>query len=445
MIAKIWFTMCTIAIINVNCQPRPNNSQSEVSSEPDSEYISDDTAFHLKTNDTTKKKVPLKNKNIVKNLEAEPSRNFNALNFQKSFLNANRQRRSAYDFMTSVVETEANSYQLMEFSRGIASLITMYEATDSISYLKEAIQFCKKVIDLTEYGYAIEKNPQIFKDKYKGWVNRHGTRKVGPNLSEVPLFESYFFRYLAKLVYTIRISEDIPQNFKADSQKMLQFLETNGWEKWYTRGEKVSPGCYPYLFRKRTHMTSHWALVALYLRELTRDKIKLQQYNDFLDLYDRQLKAQLRRTTSDAYIWNMTWDKPWPMNTQCNNVEEKPVIQDVSHGNHVVTYIVQAYAMGSSSWNESDIHALCNTVKYVLYDSDKNRFYGDLNQKFLSKTANGIQMADGFVRLSRYDERVYDLFRQVYFDSDESHSSNVYYAQYIAEMKLASQLYENWD
>src|SRR5690606_25030718 len=171
-------------------------------------------------------------------------------------------------------------------------------------------------------------------------------------------------------------------------------------------------GCYPYLFRSRTHMTSHWGIVALYLRELTDDEQEKEQYSKLLSLYDQQLKSNLRLTKDKAYVWNMTWDNPWPYETGCNG-PENTIIQDVSHGKYEVSYIVEAFDLTKGIWGRQDIERLINTVKYVLYDSSRKRFNGDLNGGFDTKTSDGIQMADGFLKLARYDRQLISLFESV--------------------------------
>src|SRR5690606_37719757 len=119
----------------------------------------------------------------------------------------------------------------------------------------------------------ISNNPAVFKDNYRGWVNNNPNfpknKNGGPHLQEIPLFESYLLRYLAKMAFLIERSSSLREDrlLVERNRKIIDFVEINGWEKWYSRGEKKSAGCYTYLFRNRTHMTSHWAIVALYLAE----------------------------------------------------------------------------------------------------------------------------------------------------------------------------------
>src|SRR5690606_8501146 len=376
-------------------------------------------------------KPQVKNKTVL-NLSDS---NFNPLSFRKSYHNKRYKNGTVRRNQLSIIE-QGDSYQLMEFSRGIGALIAMYEATDSLEYLNEAIDLCKLIIQKCQEGRHISGNSEYFKDGYKGWVNQNPNKmkNKGPHMSEVPLFESYFFRYLSKLIYLMKQVENEPASFGSDSQFFLDFVEINGWEKWYIRGERKSENCYPYLFRNRTHMTSHWAVVALYLNELTNDSHKKNQYQDFLSRFDNQLKRNLKLTSDSAYVWNITWDEPWPYGTHCNPAAAEAIIQDVSHGNHVITYIIESYELGRGDWTYSDLQKFSNTIKYLIYDANNRRFNGDLGGKFIPKVANGIQMADGVLELARYDENLYSLFRSVYRAQYERYPFSMYEPQYVGEM-----------
>lgn len=389
----------------------------------------DDTA----TANSSKKMPDIHDKNNYPQFE---------LSFHKSFrVSRYEGKRTTQENLLSVINGGASSYRLMEFSRGIGALLAMFEATDSIMYMEEILDLSENLLSKARPGKLIENNPAHYKDDYLGWanINRTDHPNLGRHLEEYPLYESYLFRYLAKAVYLIKNSKTAQKNSSllARSQKILDFIETNGWEKWKVRGDKVSPNCYKFLFRGRTHMASHWAMVALYLRELTTSGSKKEEYTKFLNLYNQQLRLNFRVTPENAYVWNMTWDTNWPTGTNCNAPDKEPIIQDASHGNHVVTYIIESFEMGSGFWAERDIQRLCNTAKFLLFDSSNQRFYGDLNQKFISNMSNGIRLSDGFVKLSRYDEKLFDIINNVTAMSYKSSDFNFYEAQFVAELLLA--------
>lgn len=368
----------------------------------------------------------------------------NTLSFQRSYTQKIYKNHTARGTQYSVLKGGGSSYRLMEFSRGIGALLAMYDATESSQYIEEALDLSENIITKTKKGKNIANNPKIFRDDYRGWINNNpgykDHKRRAPHRREIPLYESYLFRYLAKMAYMVENSTTIPTNspLRKRSGEIQNFIEVNGWEKWYKRGEKKSKGCYPYLFRSRTHMTSHWAIVALYLRELTNSPEKREQYSLFLSLYDKQLRGNFQLTKDGAYIWNMTWDHPWPWQSACNKASEKSIIQDVSHGNHVVTYLVEAYEMQHGGWTKKDMQRLANTVKYVLYDEKNKKFNAHLDGKFDPEMANGVQMADGFIKLARYDKELLDVFEFVRENQNpESYEFSLYEPEYVAELGLA--------
>lgn len=368
--------------------------------------------------------------------------------FQESYTSKRYNgRRTVRENQQSIIKGGGSSYRLMEFSRGIGALLAMYEATGDKQYMEEAADLSERIIKTAKKGKNIANNPKHFKDDFYGWANQNPNfekrKSGGEHLQEIPLFESYLFRYLAKIPYMIKTSPVLKSDTKLASKadELFGFVKTNGWEKWYQRGEKKKQGCYPYLFRQRTHMTSHWAMVALYLRELSNNSEDKAAYSRFLSLFDNQLKDNFHVTNDGAYVWNMTWDSAWPYDTECNSAPKSSIVQDVSHGNHVVTYIVEAHELSGSVWKDIDVQRLANTVKYVLYNADRNLFNDDLAGKFVANKADGVQMSDGFVKLARYDEQLMNLFERV----NEGHSKNSKFSldepQFVAELTLAKKTF----
>ena len=368
--------------------------------------------------------------------------------FQESYLNKKfNGRRTVRENQESIIRGGGSSYRLMEFSRGLGALLAMYEATNEKQYLDEAFDLAERVIAVAQKGKEIKNNPKNFKDDFYGWANKNPNfekrKSGGQHLQEIPLFESYLFRYLAKMSYLVKTDAGL----KADSEfikradKLSDFVKTNGWDKWYQRGEKQRPGCFPYLFRQRTHMTSHWAIVALYLRELSNSEAEKANYSKFLSLFDQQLKDNFRVGKNDAYVWNMTWDSAWPFGTACNKAPKSSIIQDVSHGNNVVTYVVEAHDLSKSVWSDVDIQRLANTVKYVLYNAEKNGFNKDLKGVFAANSSSCVGLSDGFVKLARYDAQLVDLFEKVSNGNLSNAKFSLDEPQFIAELTLAKKMF----
>lgn len=357
------------------------------------------------------------------------------LSFEKSFFEKKyKGKETVSERMKLVSEnSDLDAYRLMMFGKNIGGLIKMYEVTEKKKYMKEAVNIVNSVLLHAKKGEEIVNNLESFKDDYKGWAYA----KTG---KETPLFEGRFLRYVAQMTFILRIDK----NFKEDpffidrSNFFLDYLRIHGWEKWYIRGNKKQLGCYPFLFRSRTHMTSHWAIVALYLRELSQNQREIEQYEDFLIKYDKQLRDNLKIVGKNTYYWNMTWDNPWPYGSKCHRAAIKSLPQDVAHGNHVVAYVVEAYKMKWGKWNKEDLTRFCNTVKYLVYDKKKERFNAYLDGRFKKEFADGIRMSDGFQSLIYYDRDLYEIFKRVLVKQKKNYRFRVNEPQYIAEYLLAT-------
>lgn len=361
------------------------------------------------------------------------------LSYKNTYELTERNDLTTKEQYNAVLNGSMKAYNLMHLSRILGGIIAQYEVTDSLKYLDEAYDLCLKAISRTQVSKDIEGNRSPFLDKYKSWINLNPDYKTnrtgGEHLTEISLFESYFLRYMAKLLHETSIIASHRRTEKMRTQygTLMSFVSYNGWEKWYTRGEKED-SCYYYLFRNRTHMTSHWALVALYMSKLDFDVEKKVQYDTFLTMYNDQLRKNLITTKDGAYRWNMTWDYAWPISLNCNPPSDFSIIQDAAHGDHVVTYVIEAYEMGCY-WNEKDIKSFARTLRLELFNREDNFFYADLDGNIEESLKCGIEYADGFIKLGRYDKRVLKCFEKARLNN--VHNFNFDDIQYVAEFKLA--------
>ena len=129
--------------------------------------------------------------------------------------------------------------------------------------------------------------------------------------------------------------------------------------------------------------------------------------------YPSSLRGQLRPNPVDpsAYFWSDVW----------GSVSQPG--QDVSHGNAVLSYIVEAKDHGRF-WNNADIAAFSTLLKIIW---PKPRTYTAFVNG--SGTDNGW-FSDGFVKLGRYNPAVQQQL--------ERHQ--VVNAQYAANMALNAKL-----
>lgn len=130
----------------------------------------------------------------------------------------------------------------------------------------------------------------------------------------------------------------------------------------------------------------------------------------------------------------MTWSNPWPIGLNCNPAALNPIIQDGSHGDHVITYVVESYEM-HRYWNEEDIKRFSKTLRFLLFDEQSDIFYADLSGTVEDKFKSGMEYADGFIKLGRYDKKVLQCFEKARLKNEhEFYFDDI---QYVAEFNLA--------
>ena len=73
-----------------------------------------------------------------------------------------------------------------------------------------------------------------FRDGYRGWASS----KSGEGGDEVPLYESYFWRYGTALLVAMREAPAVYGNpeYRARYDRLLRFAEVHIFEKWYSAG-----------------------------------------------------------------------------------------------------------------------------------------------------------------------------------------------------------------
>ncbi|MEO7048641.1 MAG: hypothetical protein ABI091_25295 [Ferruginibacter sp.] len=302
---------------------------------------------------------------------------------------------------------------LQPLSYGLDAILAMYETTDSLSYLEDAIALTNNSIGKAQVTADIAGNMFRLKDSYKGWIEEGGDSTSGIYHSETVLSEIYFFQYVTRLLKDIHKVPSLYKirKFRNFYDQTLDFVETNIWDKWVKRGIRYANNKDNYLFLSRTHMASHWAYIAAELSFLTNSTARKTAYLAFVDLYNTKLENNFYKY--DRYIsWNQTWDTPKdkesPKNDKDNNV------QDVSHANLIVAYIVEAYDLGL--WKDSDaVHRIINTLKDKLWDPKDCLFRDNINGTMFQsgqKGSVGSFQADGFVKLTRYDSSLFEIYEK---------------------------------
>lgn len=280
-----------------------------------------------------------------------------------------------------------DTWQHYELAYSMDALTAMFRATGQRKYLDLGLEFLENVAGSAVPSRDLPRSQ--FSDDFRGWPSNEN----GENGDEIPLYESYFWRYATQLLVAMREAPQIYGNksYKMRYDRMLAFAETQVFAKWYARGPR------DWIYRERTHMAAHWALISLNLSRLTADPTRRSRYLTVVSDVDLHmpgashgLKGQLRRSPVDAtaYFWSDKWGS-----------FSRPG-QDTGHGNGVMAYVVEAREHGTV-WTATDMAAFASTLLNVVWPA------GTTYHEFVDGSGedNGW-FSDGFVKLGRFDTAV---------------------------------------
>jgi hypothetical protein len=296
----------------------------------------------------------------------------------------------------SLDESEsADSWDYYQLAYGIDAYTAMYQATGETRYLDTTLELIANMVSDARPSSSIETSQ--YRDRYLAWTSERKDVRG----QEVPLFESYNWRYVTRTLRVMRQTPAIYDDpaYRAQYERLLNFTEVNIFEKWYARGTDET------IYRSRTHMAAHWAYIAVDLFTLTADEARRVRYQEVFSNIDRDLpnhssslrdQLQLQTTVCDqpAYFWSPVWD-----GSQRRR-------QDVSHGNGVIAYVVEAHELGSE-WTATDMARFSATLtELILHD-------GGASAEYVDGTGDGRGgFADGFVKLGRFDPAVQTLLQE---------------------------------
>ncbi len=288
----------------------------------------------------------------------------------------------------SLDESEsADSWDYYQLAYGIDAYTAMYQATGETRYLDTALELITNMVSDARPSSSIETSQ--YRDRYMGWTSEREDVRG----EEVALFESYNWRYVTRTLRVMRQTPTIYDDpaYRAQYERLLNFTEVNIFEKWYARGADET------IYRNRTHMAAHWAYISVDLFTLTADEARRVRYREVFSKIDRDLpnyssslRDQLQITGSDppAYFWSAVWGG-----------SGRPD-QDVSHGNGVIAYVVEAHELGSE-WTATDMARFSATLTELILRDDGT------SAEYVDGTGDGRGgFADGFVKLGRFDPAV---------------------------------------
>ncbi|WP_143052663.1 hypothetical protein [Chryseobacterium taichungense] len=226
------------------------------------------------------------------------------------------------------------------------------------------------------------------------------------NGQEHLISEGYFFRYIGEFL-DILAKNKLYTNYQPAIESGLKY----SFNKWKARSFSQY-GDYSLLFHQRLHTGANWAVVALYLMKY--DESNKNSYSVFVNQFDQQLKKALILNKSTSGVFYYTWNSTYP-DAFCKALQKiknyKPVIQDVSHGNHVVLYLIKAKELGNANWTDFNFSYLCNTLKLKILkgDSIADNVDGTTNP---SVQNTGWKISDGWMKLIYFDTSLYPLIEK---------------------------------
>jgi hypothetical protein len=256
-----------------------------------------------------------------------------------------------------------DSWDHYDLSYSVDSCVAMFRATGENRYLDRALTFVENVAGAARPSKSLPHSS--FHDRYLGWASS----KNGENGDELPLYESYFWRYGTAVLVAMRDARVQSDRYR----RLLDFAETNVFDKWHSRGPDET------IYRERTHLSAHWALIAHNLAQVTTDATRKARYLTVAQTIDQRLRGQLRRNPVEptAYFWSDRWGSA-----------ARPG-QDVSHGNGVMAYVAEA------GWPPA---AFCSLLTRVIWPGGTTyKGYVD------GSGADNGWFSDGFVKLGRFD------------------------------------------
>ncbi|WP_205519419.1 hypothetical protein [Pyxidicoccus caerfyrddinensis] len=301
--------------------------------------------------------------------------------WERLFLNV-WEREHKTDFLLRSQSTD--SWDFYSLAYGIDANTAMYRATGRTVYLDRALLYVDNLVDTARVSRSLPGSQ--FKDGFLGWASTLSD----PEGQEVPLYESYCWRYVTRLLRVIRETPTLYDDaaYRSRYERLLAFTEKNIFEKWFVRGAEA------FIYRNRTHLVAHWAFIAMDLSLMTADAAARPTYqavfdniNGGLPNVSASLRAQLgpHPLHPEAWFWSDRWGS------------HEPPGQDVAHANGMLAFVVEAHDAGLT-WTDDDLRRFTATLGTVVWPAEGT--YAE----YVDGSGKGAGwFNDGLMKLGRYD------------------------------------------
>lgn len=286
----------------------------------------------------------------------------------------------------------ADSWDQYTLSYDIDALTAIYLATGQTGYVDDGLRLLENLITTARPSRDLPTSQ--YRDDHLSWV----TQREGVSGQEVPLYESYLWRYGVWLLRLVRTDPVLWSDGtrRVRYGRLLDFAEHDVFDKWLSRG----PG--DTVYRSRTHMAAHWGLIALGLAQITGDDRRRRTCLRMVNAIDHRLpnwpsslRGQLRMNPDHptAYEWNDVWGTTGDPG------------QDVSHGNALIAYVVAANSVGAN-WSNLDMLRFTNTFRLVVWPDPPREGQPKGAEYVDGSGTGGGWFSDGFVKLGRFDPQL---------------------------------------
>src|SRR5690606_6428221 len=180
---------------------------------------------------------------------------------------------------------------------------------------------------------------------------------------------------------------------------------------------------------------ANWDVVSLYLSKYYHNKDYVSFYSEF----DEQLKKALDVVVKqgyDCYVWNSTY--PMLFTSKLKRIKSyDALVQDVTHGNHVINYVITSHELGVGVWTKDDLRKFANTIKYIVWNPKSESFSDNVDGTniygtSLSKT--GWRQSDGWMKLIKYDSKLKSIYLNFYKGNKSLVDSSSLGLQFISNL-----------
>ncbi|HEY1016707.1 MAG TPA: hypothetical protein VGE07_28605 [Herpetosiphonaceae bacterium] len=287
------------------------------------------------------------------------------------------------------LSTSVDSWDHYNLAYAIDGPTAMYLATGNTTYLDQALVFANNLRASARPSKDL--GPAAFRDSFMGWTSF----KNGQTGNEVPLFESYAWRYVTRLLRVIRLTPALYANpgYRQQYDRLLAFAEVNLFDKWHARGVNA------YVYRVNANMASHWAFIAMDLSLMTTDPARLAKLRAVFDNINHHMPVYGGASLHGQMIAHplnpgaLFWDDEW-------GTFERPG-QDVGHANNVLAYIVEAQGLGMGGWTRADMAKFCVLFDKIVWPA------ATTYAEFVDGSGGGSGwFTEGFMKLGRYDAAI---------------------------------------